>query len=380
MRLNALLGAALATVVLCASCDSDGAWLGTPRLLLKQQPTSATVYDTQTATFAVEVTGPGTILYMWETSTDGLVWITPPGTSDLASYTTSATTCAESGTLFRCWVTNSADIICSDVVTLTVTPAPYRIVDLATDSVSTAADIPDLFTNDDYKTTKIVLKLIQPGTFQMGDEVDDGIGNANELPVHTVNITKPFYMGVFEVTQRQWFEIEGTWPSNFTTDPDRLPVEQVSWDDCQGYLATVSSATSFAVRLPTEAEWEYSCKAGTHTMWSHGSVADDAYVWCQYHAGGTTNEVGTRLPNPWGLYNMHGNVGEFCEDYYDSPYISGEATDPTGPATGTSRAYRGGDFASFHEDCRSSFRGLADEADTAAFVGFRIAASVPSLP
>lgn len=379
MRLNALLGAVLVVAVLPTGCDSDGAWLGTPRLLFETQPEDAVVFDTQTATFAAEAIGPGPIIYSWETSTDaGQTWAIAPGIADGTSYTTPPTTCAESGTLFRCVVLNSSDLVYSDVASLTVSPAPYRIVDLAADSVSIAADVPDLLTNDAYKTTKVVLKLVQPGTFQMGDET--GVGNANELPVHTVNMTKPFYMGVFEVTQRQWFEVEGTGPSYFTTDPDKLPVEQVSWNDCQGFLTSLSSSTSFALRLPTEAEWAYSCKAGTHTTWSHGSVPDDAYLWCANNSSNTTHEVGTRLPNPWGFHDVHGNASELCQDYFESLYAPGEVNDPTGPAAGTNRVFRGASFGAFHVGCRSSFRGSVGQTGTGIGGGFRMAASVPFLP
>ena len=365
-------------VVVSPGCDSDGAWLGTPRILFKTQPEDTTALDTLTATFTAEVVGPGPITYSWETSTDGgFTWASAPGGTNSTSYTTPPTICPDSGTLFRCMASSGAESAYSDTAVLTVTPARYRVVDLVTGDVSIAAGVPDLLTNDEYKTTKIVLKLVQPGTFQMGDET--GLGGANELPVHTVNITKPFYVGVFEVTQRQWAEVEGTWPSYFTTSPDKLPVEQVSWNDCQAFLANLSSFAAFSFRLPTEAEWEYSCKAGTHTTWSHGSEPDNAYLWCASHANNTTHEVGTRLPNPWGLYDMHGNVNEFCEDYYESPYPPGEVSDPTGPAAGTSRVFRGGGFASFHEGCRSSFRGLSGEAGTDIGGGFRMAASVPSL-
>ena len=222
--------------------------------------------------------------------------------------------------------------------------------------------MPDLLTNDEYKTTKLVLKRIPAGTFQMGDEV--GGGEADELPVHTVNITEAFYLGVFEVTQKQWFEVQGDWPSSFTTDPDKRPVEMVSWDDCQGFLAQLSTETGETFRLPTEGEWEYACKAGTSTNYSYGDTEDDTYMWYDANSdtgsGQETHEVGTKLPNPWGLYDMHGNIYEWCGDWYDSAYYSvSPSDDPYGPVSGIVRSGRGGSWDRGADVCRSASRDQA---------------------
>ncbi len=218
----------------------------------------------------------------------------------------------------------------------------YKIVDLTTGFVTDAGTVRDLLTNADYKTTKLVLKRIEAGSFSMGDETS--VGEADELPVHTVNITQPFYMGVFEVTQRQWFEINGDWPSFHTTTPDMRPVEQVSWADCQSFLTQFSAFTAATFRLPTEAEWEYCCKTGTSTNYSYGDTEDGAWMWYDANATETRDVASTvSKPNPWGLYDMHGNVWEWCSDWYDSMYYAvSPGDDPQGPASGGSRVLRGG--------------------------------------
>jgi formylglycine-generating enzyme required for sulfatase activity len=255
-------------------------------------------------------------------------------------------------------------------------------VDLTTGSVVNVEDIPDLLTNDEYKTTKLVLKWIPDGIFQMGDQV--GGGDPDELPVHTVNITQSFYIGVFEVTQRQWYEIQGDWPSHFTTNPDKRPVEKISWNDITGsggLLESLDSLTGYSFRLPTEAEWEYCCKAGTTTNYSYGDTADGAYMWYLSNAGSGTHEVGTRLPNPWGLYDMHGNVWEWCQDWHDSGYyqycVNNTITDdPQGPASGTGRILRAGCWNNDDQGCRSADRANLSPSDSSDNrTGVRIAGS-----
>jgi formylglycine-generating enzyme required for sulfatase activity len=114
----------------------------------------------------------------------------------------------------------------------------------------------------------------------------------DELPVHTVNITKPFHIGVFEVTQRQWYEVMGTWPSHFTASPDKRPVEKVNYSDCQAFVIQLSSDTGCDFRLPTEAEWEYACKAGTLGNYSCADADIDSYAWYNLDSSGTTHEGG----------------------------------------------------------------------------------------
>ena len=264
----------------------------------------------------------------------------------------------------------------------------YVVIDLQSPyTVTNLSSVPsDLLTNDAYKTTKLVLKRISAGTFQMGDQT--GAGWIAELPVHPVTITKDFYIGVFEVTQRQWFEVMGNWPSNFSISPDKRPVEQVSWYDIKdnsGFMDSLSALIGEPFDLPTEAEWEYCCKAGTSTNFSYGDIVDGAYMWYDINSGSQTKEVGTRLPNPWGLYDIHGNVREWCLDwysdssenppsYYQTCNDLGTVYNPIGPATGSSRVRRGGSFYNNEDNCRSSYRASSVPDGWSTRIGFRIVA------
>jgi formylglycine-generating enzyme required for sulfatase activity len=258
--------------------------------------------------------------------------------------------------------------------------AEYKIIDLGTGGVTDAPSVPDLETNDAYKTTHLVLKRIPAGTFQMGDQV--GGHDGDELPVHTVNITQAFYMGVFELTQEQWTAIVGSWTFYWPGYPKR-PAEQVSWNDINGpggFMDTLSSRASLSFRLPTEAEWEYCCKAGTSTNYSYGDTASGAWMWYYSNSGSQTHDVGTTTskPNPWGLYDLHGNVYEWCEDRYGSSYYSSSPSDdPMGPASGSSRVLRGGPWDAFDDNSRSAFRGSIDPAWRDYHFGFRVAAAGP---
>jgi len=176
-----------------------------------------------------------------------------------------------------------------------------------------------------------------------------------EKPAHEVTITKPFYMGKYKVTQEQYAQVMGTNPSRFRGP--RLPVETVSWDDAQEFCKKVSEKTGQTVRLPTEAGWEFACRAGTTTVYYTGDTEADLgrAAWYGVNSKGTTHPVGQKEPNAWGLYDMHGNVWEWCQDWYKK-YEGGAAADPTGPATGTYRVVRGGVWLFSPGYCRSAAR------------------------
>jgi formylglycine-generating enzyme required for sulfatase activity len=199
-------------------------------------------------------------------------------------------------------------------------------------------------------TMKMV--LIRPGKFMMGEGTEPPHG-----PQHEVTLSKPFYMGVTEVTQAQYEAVMGTNPSAFKGATN--PVETVSWNDATEFCKRLSEKTRQAVRLPTEAEWEYACRAGTQTAFSFGDsdAALDDYAWWAKNSGGTTHPVGQKKPNAWGLYDMHGNVYEWCADWYGD-YPQGSVTDPSGSATGAygARVLRGGswlDDVAFRFRCAS---------------------------
>ncbi len=189
--------------------------------------------------------------------------------------------------------------------------------------------------------------LIPGGSFMMGD------GNEK----HRVVLTQPFYMGKYEVTREQWLAVLGGNPHP-TKDP-RNPVENVRWDDCQPFLATLSEKVpGMKALLPTEAQWEYTCRAGSTTKYSFG---DDEtrlgmYAWYESNSGNRPHPVGLKEPNAWGLYDMHGNVWEWCRDWYE-PHLSNVPVDPQGPVSGTGHVLRGGAFMRDPAFLTSSCRG-----------------------
>lgn len=196
---------------------------------------------------------------------------------------------------------------------------------------------------------------IPAGSFTMGS--DQNIGDGDESPKHQVTFTQPFYLGTCEVTQEQWEKIMGGNPSEFRGP--KLPVDTVSWDDCQSFLARLQQQTGRQFALPTEAQWEYACRAGTTTAWNFGSTGANAgdYAWIGENSGGTTHPVGTKQPNAWGLHDMYGNVWEWCADWYEKhTYASGAVVDPRGPAAGESRILRGGAWGEHVDNARSSIR------------------------
>jgi formylglycine-generating enzyme required for sulfatase activity len=185
---------------------------------------------------------------------------------------------------------------------------------------------------------------IQPGEFTLGCSPGDGDCDPGESPAHRVRITRPFQMGKYEVTQEQWKAAVGSNPSFFRGDT--LPVEQVSWNDLQGFLQRLNARNDgFRYRLPTEAEWEYAARAGTTGKYAGASALADA-AWYSGNSGGRTHPVGQKRPNAWGLYDMLGNVWEWCQDWYDvSYYSSSPAENPAGPSSGRQRMLRGGSWA-----------------------------------
>ena len=203
--------------------------------------------------------------------------------------------------------------------------------------------------------------LIPEGTFLMGSTpIEDPFSNKkprgarDEFPQHQVTLTKPFYMGKYEVTQEQWIEIMGKNPSDYKGK--KVPVTCVSWNDCQEFIKKLNGITKGKYRLPTEAEWEYACRAWTKTVYSFGDVITPQDANYLDSNVGKPIEVGKYNPNAFGLYDMHGNVWEWCEDWYGE-YPGGAITDPKGPAAGSWRVLRGGAFCNIASDARSSVRG-----------------------
>ena len=225
----------------------------------------------------------------------------------------------------------------------------------------------------------MVFIYIKPGTFMMGSDSDPKHNwQGVEKPKHQVEITKGFYLGKYEVTQEQYEAVKGANPSRWK-EANR-PVEQVSWTDAAEFCRLMSEKTRRNVRFPTEAEWEYACRAGTTTDWSHGSDSANFGEWAWYNgnAGGQTHPVGQKKPNAWGLCDMHGNVYEWVSDWYDAGYYaSSPGKDPTGPTAGARRLVRGGGWYDASYPCRSAIRDRQPPTFRHANLGFRAAVSSP---
>ena len=200
-------------------------------------------------------------------------------------------------------------------------------------------------------------------------------GRSDDRSLHTVRISQPFYLGKYEVTQGQWRAVLGNNPSQFTDCGDACPVENVSWEDAQVFIAALNEREGVtAYRLPTEAEWEYATRAGTRTAYSFGNTARrlQAHGWYSENSDDTTHPVGSKRPNAWGLYDLHGNVWEWVADWY-ADYPSGRVTDPQGPSSGTRRIIRGGGWGYDAPDCRSGSRGTGPPTSRSGYVGLRLA-------
>ena len=259
---------------------------------------------------------------------------------------------------------------------------PYCVIDLSGGAsassypVSYLTDIPLVGWPDEYKTAKLVLRLIEPGSFKMGGS-------------HDVTLTKPFYCGVFEVTQRQWELVTGSNPCSSTSygKGNSYPVHSVSCNEIRGssegaewpsssavdsssFLGILRARAGLDFDLPTEAQWEYACRAGTTTTYSYGDSANDNYMWYTNNSDSTSHEVGTRSPNPWGLYDMHGNLWEWCLDWYKGSLTGG--IDPKGSSYGSWQVIRGGGWNYNAPGCTSSVRLFSHPSYGSYYIGFRL--------
>jgi formylglycine-generating enzyme required for sulfatase activity len=203
------------------------------------------------------------------------------------------------------------------------------------------------------KGVKLEMVLIPAGKFLMGSPVSE-VGRRDNETQHEVTLTKPFYMGKYEVTQEQWQAVMGDNPSQIKGA--RLPVTVISWNDCQDFIRKLNAKTKGGYRLPREAEWEYACRAGTITAYSFGNVITPKDANYKDSKIESPAVVGQRyLPNAFGLFEMHGNVWEWCEDWYEN-YKAEELTDPKGPVIGQFRVLRGGSFSRPGSEVSSSHR------------------------
>ncbi|MCY2931224.1 MAG: formylglycine-generating enzyme family protein [Planctomycetota bacterium] len=224
------------------------------------------------------------------------------------------------------------------------------------------------------KGVRMTLALIPAGQFTMGSPEGEKNRQGNEGPQHEVTISKPFYVGICEVTQEQYQAVMGKNPSFFKGAKN--PVENVTWDNAVEFCKKLSEKTGKTVTLPTEAQWEYACRAGSKTAFHYGDDADNAglgdHAWYVENCKDTTHPVGGKKPNAWGLYDMHGNVWEWCSDWESPSYAGAGATDPQGPDRGVSRILRGGGWSLAAKYCRSAERVGCEPGQRSNIFGFRV--------
>ena len=224
---------------------------------------------------------------------------------------------------------------------------------------------------------------LPPGQFVMGSPASEVDRQSDEGPQTRVTLTRGFFLGRYHVTQAEYLSVIGTNPSAFAGDTN-LPVETVSWNDATNFCAQLTTRdgvarglpAGWAYRLPTEAEFEYASRAGSTNRFSYGDDPDYTqlpnYAWYNANSGGTTHPVGGKLPNRWGLYDMSGNVWEWCSDWYSNNYPGGSVTDPQGSVSGSSRVIRGGGYNSDARTCRSALRYYFTPSNWSTAVGFRV--------
>ena len=265
-------------------------------------------------------------------------------------------------------------------VSCETTNALYCVIDLSAGANAASYPVAYLseppsggFNVDEYKTTRLVLKRIEPGTYLMCGQ-------------YNVTLTKPFFCGLFEMTQKQYNLVMGTDTCSSTEygKGDTCPVHYVSYDTIRGasggskwpsssavdsssFMGKLRSRTRLDFDLPTEAQWEYTCRAGTTTTYSYGNLASGNYMWYLNNTTSKAHPVGSKIANPWGLYDMHGNVLEWCLDWYGT---LSHGTDPKGPSTGYYRVNRGGSWG--EDGCASSYRYSDQPSFSMSRVGFRL--------
>ncbi len=249
----------------------------------------------------------------------------------------------------------------------------YLILDFESRKVTGTAYVPsDLLTNDSYKTDKLVMRRIPAGSFMMGETGKQ----------HKVTLTKDFYIGVFEMTQGQYEKVMKVNPSGLKDAGKDAPVEMVSWDDCQTFIKELNGKSSaLAFRLPTEAEWEYACRGGKNSKGSDYSGSNNSAEvgWFKEDSGGKTHPVGKKKPNELGLYDMSGNVFEWCSDWYGD-YPKELEKEPQGPKSGLKRTLRGcgwTNIAGGGGRCHLAARGQILPSARTQDLGFRLALSNP---
>lgn len=245
----------------------------------------------------------------------------------------------------------------------------------STSSISTGSSLSgNTITIPVKKGISIDMVRVEAGTFTMGATPEMKEPFDWEKPTHQVTLTNDYYIGKYEVTQALWKAVMGNNPSIFKGD--NLPVEQVSWDDCQEFIRKLNRITDKTFRLPTEAEWEYAARGGKKSrgyQYSGSNNLSDV-AWYADNSGSKTHAIGSKQANELGIYDMTGNVGEWCQDWYGRYDGSSQVT-PTGAASGSNRVRRGGCWFSTARFCRSSFRGGISPGNRYDDLGLRLVLS-----
>jgi len=223
----------------------------------------------------------------------------------------------------------------------------------------------------------MTFRLIPAGTFVMGSPTDE-LGRDSDETQYTVTLTRAYYIQTTEVTQGQWQSVMNTNPSTFADCGYNCPIEGISWNDTQTFISTLNSMGEGSYTLPTEAQWEYAARAGSNKALSNGKIIDvstdsnlDIMAWYTPNSSSTPHTVAQKKPNAWGLFDMHGNVYEWCQDWYDD-YPTNSVADPFGPLTGTTRVYRGGSWDSYARYCRSANRSSNSPDNLYNYIGLRL--------
>ncbi|KPA18742.1 serine/threonine protein kinase [Candidatus Magnetomorum sp. HK-1] len=223
----------------------------------------------------------------------------------------------------------------------------------------------------------MTFRLIPAGTFVMGSPSDE-LGRNSDETQYTVTISESFYIQTTEVTQGQWKAVMGNNPSDFDSCGLNCPVEYVSWEDAEDFIITLNAMGEGSYTFPTEAQWEYAARAGSNKAFANGGISDtttdsnlDVMGWYGSNSGSTPHAVAQKQPNAWGLYDMHGNVYEWCQDWYGT-YSDISVTDPGGPSSGSTRVLRGGGWYYDAQYCRSAERGSASPGYRGCSIGLRL--------
>ena len=274
----------------------------------------------------------------------------------------------------------------ADVVTININETT-RIEDVKLEASNEVTSIPQQqeqyspqqeygggFSNHTITVNGVSFEMVyvEGGSFDMGATSEQGSDAYDwEKPVHRVTLSD-YYIGRCEVTQELWEAVMGSNPSNFRGAQN--PVESVSWNDCQNFIKKLNSLTGRTFRLPTEAEWEYAARGGNksrHYKYSGSDNIDDV-AWYDDNSGSKTHAVGTKSPNELGIYDMSGNVWEWCSDWYGKKYSAGAQTNPQGPSAGSNRVLRGGSWYYYARLCRVSNRGSLDPVNSYYYGGLRL--------